>query len=99
MYYKLVKTIYFKVDLEISNNPKICGFLPTFFSCCYWTKNRADIFFGSKDRSEIKLTKLNHHILANFLCKQKGSENDMHQLESNRTELDLSLTDSQIQNT
>ena len=27
----LLKTIYYKVDLKISNNPKICRFLPTFF--------------------------------------------------------------------
>ena len=27
----LLKTIFFKVDLEISNNPKIRGFLPIFF--------------------------------------------------------------------
>ena len=27
----LLKTIFYKVDLKISNNPKICRFLPTFF--------------------------------------------------------------------
>ena len=26
-----LKTIFYKVDLKISNNPKICRFLPTFF--------------------------------------------------------------------
>ena len=31
----LLKTIFLKVDLEISSNPKIRGFLPIFFSCCY----------------------------------------------------------------
>ena len=33
-YKTTLKTIFFKVDLEISNNPKIRGFLPIFFSCC-----------------------------------------------------------------
>ena len=28
---KYLKTIFYKVDVEISNNPKICRFLPTFF--------------------------------------------------------------------
>ena len=27
----IFKDHFFKVDLEISNNPKICGFLPIFF--------------------------------------------------------------------
>ena len=28
---KTLKTIFYKVDLKISSNPKICRFLPTFF--------------------------------------------------------------------
>ena len=29
--FKTVKDHFYKVDVEISNNPKICRFLPTFF--------------------------------------------------------------------